>query len=136
MKARIINGYMYGGLYDDEFLNNNPILLEEWELTEVLPGPGKMYRPEWDGEKWFEAASPAEILEYLQPEVDAIKREYDILLDELSQKPMRQFIMENEPIPVEITTEYVRLKAECNTRIQEIIPTETYSKPEKTPKGK
>lgn len=136
MKARIIDGYMYGGLYGEDFLTNNPALAAIWELTDVLPGPGKIYRPEWDGEKWFEAASPEEILEYLRPEVDIIKRDYDILLEDLCKKPIRHFIMEGIPIPLEVKTEYDRLVAECNTLIQEIIPTETYSRPANTPKGK
>jgi hypothetical protein len=136
MKARIINGYQFGGLYGEDFLTLNAVLTAEWEMTDVLPGPERIFRPEWDGEQWFEAATEQEILEYLQPEVDALKREYDILLDELSQKSMRQFIMENIPVPAEITAEYARLKAECNTKIQEIIPTESYSRPANTPKGK
>jgi hypothetical protein len=136
MKARIINGYQFGGLYDEDFLTLNAVITAEWEMTDVLPGPERMFRPEWDGEQWFEAATEQEILEYLQPDVDALKREYDILLDDLSRKPMRLFIMEGIPIPAEITAEYARLKAECNTLIQEIIPTESYSRPASTPKGK
>ena len=51
MKAKIINGTEFGGLYTIEFIEKNDT--KDWVLTDILPS-SDLVKPSWDGTKWYD----------------------------------------------------------------------------------
>ena len=63
MQVRIINGTDFGGFYTDEFIANNPDIVQGWDFTEVEPN-SELIKPIWNGSEWIEGATEEEIEAY------------------------------------------------------------------------
>jgi len=93
MKARILNGIYFGGLYSLDFLetnNDNVIngeLVSEWVLTDILPNP-LFIKPEFNGAEWIEAY--VEVINIEEKEEEIIKR-YNYLMMRALSSSMQKY---------------------------------------------
>lgn len=121
MKARIINGYEFGGIHQDEWINNNlsielgGVLVSDWVLTELLPTG--VVKPIWDGEEWVETQTLNDINEVKKQQAILIDLEYTERITLLLAKHIQKKIIDGLDIPLNIIEERDALRLECNNKI-------------------
>ncbi len=113
MKARIINNSEFGGIFTDEFIQEN------WEVTDVLPDDN-LINKKWNGLQWIEGLSLSQINDLNIQKAIEIDLYYTKKISELLVKPIEKLNCDGIPIPQSKLDERDALRVECNAKIAEL----------------
>lgn len=130
MKVRIINEIDFGGYYTNDFIENNPELVIDWNLVDIFPDE-LLFKPQWNATEWIEGASLSEINDIKMQKAILLDNQYKRKISDLLKIPGEKVLCgEYETMPQDILEQRDILKAECNAKILALGITDfTYRKP-------